>query len=169
MLNRTRKTQIDFWGTYLWHKKARDIHYWSFSMHKYLIAFIFDKANDPNWTKLLDMDIENHSVPRTIRWNQAKRFVGYQIKNFCNINNPGNWTGSKANTDYQEYTCMFACIKEKKVVYKLVPQKECNKGFSSRTANMPSKKQRFRTSKNNLDENLIPRWICTTSKLFNLS
>ena len=41
----------------------------------------------PNVKKFLDMYINNHGVPRTIQLDQAKYLVGYQIKNFCNINN----------------------------------------------------------------------------------
>ena len=35
----------------------------------------------------MDIGIENHGIPRSIRLDQAKCLVGHQVKNFCNKNN----------------------------------------------------------------------------------
>ena len=54
---------------------------------KYPTAYIYDKANGPNVLKFLDMYIEIHGIPRSIRLDQAKCLVGNQVKTFCNKNN----------------------------------------------------------------------------------
>ena len=53
----------------------------------YPAAYIYDKANGPNVLKFLDMYIETHGIPRSIRLDQAKCLVGNQVKTFCNKNN----------------------------------------------------------------------------------
>ena len=35
----------------------------------------------------MDLYIENHGIPRSIRLDQAKYLVGNQVKTFCNKNN----------------------------------------------------------------------------------
>ena len=53
----------------------------------YPTAYIYDKGNGPNVFKFLDMYIEIHGIPRSIRLDQAKCLVGDQVKTFCNKNN----------------------------------------------------------------------------------
>ena len=50
-------------------------------------ACIFDKANGSNELKSLDMYIGNNPTHRSIRLDQAKFFVGQQVKTFCNKKN----------------------------------------------------------------------------------
>ena len=47
---------------------------------KYPTACIYDKANEPNVLKFLDMYIEIHGIPSSIRLDQAKCLVGNQVK-----------------------------------------------------------------------------------------
>ena len=54
---------------------------------KHPTACIYDKTNGPIVIKFLDMYIENHRIPRSIRSDQAKCLVGNQVKTFCNKNN----------------------------------------------------------------------------------
>ena len=54
---------------------------------KYPTACIYGKANGPNVLKFLDMYIENHGIPRSIRLDQPKCLVGNQVKTFCNKKN----------------------------------------------------------------------------------
>ena len=53
----------------------------------YPTAYIYDKANGPNVLKFLDMYIETHGIPRSIRLDQARCLVGNQVKTFCNKSN----------------------------------------------------------------------------------
>ena len=48
---------------------------------------MYEKANGPNVLKFLDMYIETHGIPRSIRLDQAKCLIGHQVKTFCNKNN----------------------------------------------------------------------------------
>ena len=54
---------------------------------KYPTECIYEKANGPNVLKFLDLYIEVHGVPRSIRLDQAKCLVGNQVKTFCARNN----------------------------------------------------------------------------------
>ena len=53
---------------------------------KYPTACIYEKTNNPNGLKFVDMYIEIHGIPRSIRLDQANSLVGNQIKTFCNRN-----------------------------------------------------------------------------------
>ena len=57
---------------------------------KYPTACIYDKANGPNVLKFLDIYIENHGIPRSIRLDQAKCSVGNQVNNIDIIEAPVN-------------------------------------------------------------------------------
>ena len=50
-------------------------------------ACIYEKANGPHVLKFLEMYIENHGAPRSIRLDQAKCLIGNRVKTFCNKNN----------------------------------------------------------------------------------
>ena len=54
---------------------------------KYPTACIYDKAKGPKFLKFLDMYIENHGIPRSIRLDQAKCLVGHQVKSFFKNDN----------------------------------------------------------------------------------
>ena len=49
---------------------------------KYPTACIYEKNNGLNVPKILDMYIQNHGTPRSIRLYQAKCLVGNQVKTF---------------------------------------------------------------------------------------
>ena len=89
---------------------------------KYPNACIYEKANGPNDLEFLDMYIENHGVPRSIRLYQAKCLIGNQVKTFCNKNNiqifeaPVNDHRAIGLVErlIQTIKNRFACIKEEK-------------------------------------------------------
>ena len=80
-----QEIQIDFGGP-IFDEKVTEVYFLAaidrFSKHT--TACIYDKANGPNVLKFLDMYIENHGIPRSIRLDQAKCLVGNQVKTFCN-------------------------------------------------------------------------------------
>ena len=90
---------------------------------KYPTVYIYDKANGPNVLKLLDMYIETHGIPRSIRLDQAKCLVGKQAKIFCNKNNieiieaPVNDHRAMGLVErlIQTIKNRLACIKEEKL------------------------------------------------------
>ena len=83
-----QENQIDFGGP-IFDEKGNEIYFLAAigRFSKYPTAFIYDNANGPNVLRFLDMYIENHGIPRSIRLGQAKCSVGNQVKTFCNKNN----------------------------------------------------------------------------------
>ena len=83
-----QETQIDFGGP-IFDEKGNEVYFLAAidRFSKYPTAYIYDKANGPNVLKFLDMYIETHGIPRSIRLDQAKCLVGNQVKVFCNKNN----------------------------------------------------------------------------------
>ena len=45
----------------------------------YIYIYIYEKASGPNVLKFLDMNFENHGIPRSLRLDQAKFLVGRQV------------------------------------------------------------------------------------------
>ena len=90
---------------------------------KYPTAYIYDKANGPNVLKFLDMYIETHGIPRSIRLDQKKCLIGHQVKTFCNKNNieiieaPVNDHRAIGSVErlIQTIKNRLACIKEEKL------------------------------------------------------
>ena len=83
-----QKIQIDIGGP-IFDEKVNEIYFLAAidRFSKNPTACVYDKANGPNVLRFLDMYIENHGIPRSIRLNQAKCLVGNQVKTFCNKNN----------------------------------------------------------------------------------
>ena len=83
-----QEIQIDFGGP-IFDEKGNEIYFLAAidRFSKYSTACIYDKANGPIVLKFLDMYIENHGIPRSIRLDQAKCLVGNQVNTFCNKNN----------------------------------------------------------------------------------
>ena len=83
-----QEIQIDFVGP-IFDEKGNEVYFLAAidRFSKYPTAFIYDKANGPNVLKFLDMYIENHGIPISIRLDQAKCLVENQVKTFCNKNN----------------------------------------------------------------------------------
>ena len=83
-----QEIQIDFGGP-IFDEKGDEIYFLAAidRFSKYPTASIYDKANGPNVLKFLDMYIEIHGIPRSIRLDQAKCLIGNQVKTFCNKNN----------------------------------------------------------------------------------
>ena len=83
-----QEIQIDFGGS-TFDEKGNEVSFLAAidRFSKYPTACIYDKANRPNILKFLDMYIENHGIPRSIRLDQAKYLVGNQAKTICNKNN----------------------------------------------------------------------------------
>ena len=83
-----KKIQIDFGGP-ISDEKGNEVYFLAAidRFSKYPTAYIYDKATGPNVLKFLDMYIETHGIPRSIRLDQAKCLVGNQVKTFCNKNN----------------------------------------------------------------------------------
>ena len=83
-----QEIQIDFGGP-TFDEKGNEVYFLAAidRFSKYPTACIYDKANGPNVIKFLDIYIENHGIPRSIRLDQAKCLVGNQVKIFCNKNN----------------------------------------------------------------------------------
>ena len=54
---------------------------------KYPFAEIFENANASNVIKFLDNYLHTQGVPRSLRIDQARCLIGYQVKNFCTKNN----------------------------------------------------------------------------------
>ena len=83
-----QEIQIDFGGP-IFDEKGNEVYFLAAidRFSKYPTAYIYDKANGPNVLKFLDMYIEIHGIPRSIRLDQAKCLVGNQVKTFCNKNN----------------------------------------------------------------------------------
>ena len=88
MVEQNQEIQIDFAGP-IFDEKGNEIYFLAAidRFSKYPTACIYYKSNGPNVLKFLDMYIENHGIPRTIRLDQAKCLVGNQVKTFCNKNN----------------------------------------------------------------------------------
>ena len=78
-----QEIQIDFGGP-IFDEKGNQVYFLAAIDHfsKYPTAYIYDKANGPNFIKFLNMYIENHGIPRSIRLDQAKCLVGNQVKTF---------------------------------------------------------------------------------------
>ena len=76
-----QELQIDFGGPFF-DEKGNEVYFLAaidrFSI--YPTACIYEKGNGPNVLKNLDMYIENHGVPRSIRLDQAKCLIGNQVK-----------------------------------------------------------------------------------------
>ena len=89
---------------------------------KYPTTCIYEKANEPNVLRFLDMYIENHGIPRSIRLDQAKCLVGNQVKTFCNKNEidiieaPVNYHRATGMVErlIQTIKNRLACMKEEK-------------------------------------------------------
>ena len=83
-----QEIQIDFGGPFF-DEKGNEIYFLAAidRFSKYPTACIYDKANGPNVLNFLDMYIENHGIPRSLRLDQVKCLVGNQLKTFCNKNN----------------------------------------------------------------------------------
>ena len=83
-----QEIQIDF-GFPIFDEKGTKVYFFAAidRFSKYPTACIYDKTNGPKVLKSLDMYIENHGFPRSIRLDQAKCFIGNQVKTFCNKNN----------------------------------------------------------------------------------
>ena len=83
-----QEIQIDFWGP-IFDERGNEVYFLAAidRFSKYPTAYIYDKANGPNVLKILDMYIETHGIPRSIRLDQAKCLIGHQVKTFCNKNN----------------------------------------------------------------------------------
>ena len=83
-----QEIQIDFGGP-IFDEKGNEVYFLAAidRFSKYPTAYIYDKANGPNVLKFLDMYIETHGTPRSIRLDQAKCLIGHQVKTFCNKNN----------------------------------------------------------------------------------
>ena len=83
-----QKIQIDFEGP-IFDERGNEVYFLAAidRFSNYLTAYIYDKANGPNVLMFLDMYIENHRIPRSIRLDQAKCLVGNQVKTFCNEDN----------------------------------------------------------------------------------
>ena len=78
--------QIDF-GVQFLMKRVMKCTFWQQLIVSINTAYIYDKANGSNVLKFLDMYIEIHGIPRSIRLIQAKCLVGNQVKTLCNKNN----------------------------------------------------------------------------------
>ena len=83
-----QEIQIDFGGPFF-DEKGTEVYFLAAidRFSKYPTAYIYDKANGPNVLKFLDMYVENHGIPRSVRLDQAKCLIGHQVKTFCNKNN----------------------------------------------------------------------------------
>ena len=80
-----QEIQIDFGGP-IFDEKGNEIYFLAAidRFSKYPTTCIYEKANGLNVLKFLDMYVENHGIPRSIRLDQAKCLVGNQVKTFCN-------------------------------------------------------------------------------------
>ena len=83
-----QEIQNDFGGPFF-DERSNEVFFLAAIDHfsKYPTAYDYDKTNGPNVLKFLDMYIETHGIPRSIRLDQAKCLVGHQVKTFCNKNN----------------------------------------------------------------------------------
>ena len=83
-----QEIQIDFGGP-IFDEKNTEVYFLAAidRFSKYPTAYVYEKANGPNVLKFLDMYIETHGIPRSIRLDQAKCLIGHQVKTFCNKNN----------------------------------------------------------------------------------
>ena len=83
-----QEIQIDFGGP-IFDEKNTEVYFLAAidRFSKYPTANVYEKANGPNVLKFLDMYIETHGIPRSIRLDQAKCLIGHQVKTFCNKNN----------------------------------------------------------------------------------
>ena len=70
-----QEIQINFEGP-IFDGKTNEINFLATTdrFSKYPTACFYDKVNGPNVLKFLDMYIENHGIPRSIRLDQAKCF-----------------------------------------------------------------------------------------------
>ena len=119
-----QEIQIDFGGP-IFDEKGNEVYFLAAidRFSKYPTAYIYEKANGPNVLKFLDMYIETHGIPRSIRLDQAKCLVGNQVKTFCNKNNidineaPVNdhRTIGLVERLIQTIKNRLACIKEEKL------------------------------------------------------
>ena len=82
-----QEIQIDLGGP-IFDGKGNEVYFLAAidRFSKYPTAYFYDKANGPNFLKFLDMYIETHGIPRSIRLDQAKCLIGHQVKTFCNKN-----------------------------------------------------------------------------------
>ena len=95
--------QIDFGGRPIFDEKCNEIYSLAAidRFSKYPTACIYDKANGPNVLNILDIYIENHAIPRSIRLDGAKCLVGNQEKPICNKKKFWyNWSSSKRSSRY---------------------------------------------------------------------
>ena len=111
------------------------------------------------------MYIENHGVPRSIRWDLAKLLIGVQVKTFCNKNNiqiieaPVNdhrAIGLLGRLN-QSIKNSLACIKEEKSASNTFHVRHSLKKSFINCESANRKQQRSRHSKLILVANLIPR------------
>ena len=119
-----QEIQIDFGGP-IFEEKGNEVYFLAaiYRFPKYPTAYIYDKANGPNVSKFLDMYIEIHGIPGSIRLDQAKCLVGNQVKTFCKKNNidiieaPVNDHRAIGLVErlIQTIKNSFACIKEEKL------------------------------------------------------
>ena len=119
-----QEIQIDFGGP-IFDEKGNEVYFLGAIDHfsKYPTAYIYDKAIGPNVLKFLDMYIEIHGIPRSIRLDQARCLVGNQVKTFCNKNNidiieaPVNDHRAIGLVErlIQKIKNRLACIKEEKL------------------------------------------------------
>ena len=75
-----------YFGGQIFEEKGNKIYFLAAidRFSKYPTACIYEKAKGSNVPKFLDMYVENHGIPRSIRLDQAKFLVGNRVKTFCN-------------------------------------------------------------------------------------
>ena len=83
-----QEIQIDFGGP-IFDEKNNEVYFLAAidRFSKYPTAYIYEKANGPNVLTFLDIYLETHGIPRSIRLDQAKCLIGHQVKTFCDKNN----------------------------------------------------------------------------------
>ena len=156
-----QEIQIDFGGPIV-DEKGNEVYFLAAidRFSKYPTAYIYDKANGPNFSKFLDMYIEIHGIPRSFRLYQAKCLVGNQVKTFCNKNNidiieaPVNVHRAIGLVErlIQTIKKRLACIKEEKL-----PTRAFHVKHSLKIIIHQLRICKQRTTKNSPFESLIPR------------
>ena len=165
-----QEIQTDFGGP-IFDEKGNEVYFLAAidRFSKYPTAYIYDKANGPNLLKFLDMYIETHGIPRSIRLDQAKCSVGNQEKTFCNKNNIENIEApvndhrgiGLVERLIQTIKNRLACIKEEELSTRAFHEKACIKDnipiINTNCKYVNKEQQRHRPSKHTLEESLTPR------------
>ena len=161
-----QEIQIDFGGP-IFDEKGNEVYVLAAvdRFSKYLTAYICDKSNGPNVLNFLDMYIEIHGIPRSIRLDQAKCLFGNQVKTFCNKNNidiieaPVNDHRAIGLVErlIQIIKNRLACIKEEKLPTHAFLVKNALKIIIHQVRISKQRTTRPRLSKHTLEEGLIPR------------